>query len=102
MSFERILNTDPRFVSRRLFFAKANTFDTVWHLCDAALGNWSTATGVEYVALHGRRMHVAEQVDTVLQVDIRRGAADTFCQNCLDEFHLAVDLIKEKRLLKFR
>lgn len=93
---------DPRQVSRRLFFAKTGELETVWHLCDASLGRaLPDGKGVEFVALHGKYIYPVVQCDTVLQADLRRGLTDGLCARCMREFHLAVDLICQKRLLKF-
>lgn len=101
MSFADALNVAPQHSSIRIFLAKRECSDTIWHLCDAALGSYTTAAGIEYIALHGKRMHVEVKADTVLQADLQRGLNDALCERCLDEFYLAIGFIKEKRLLKF-
>lgn len=92
---------NPRASSIRLFFAKQSELDSAWHICDAALGSWSSGEGTLYVALHGARMYVGVKADTVLQADLRRGVTDGLCQRCMEELILAADLVKDRRLLRF-
>lgn len=86
--------------SVRLFFAKESAFSSVWHICDAALGK-EISGGLYYGALHGAFMRTEVRADSVLQADILRKDSDQFCTSCLEEYELAKDTIKERRLMKF-
>lgn len=93
-------DVNPNKASVRLFFAKDSIQDTVWHICDAALGKL-VGSHVFYMALHGSFMYATERADTILSADIQRAPTDRLCQRCLDEYILAQDIIEMKGLLRF-
>jgi hypothetical protein len=93
----------PDFASVRIFFAKAQESDRIWHLCDAALG-YSQGFGRPplFMALHGKKIYVAKRADSLTDASIALVPTDFLCARCLDEFFLAFDIIKERKLLKFK
>lgn len=95
---ERVKKTD---VSARLFFAKLSSFDTVWHICDAALGYGQPGGQIKFMALHGTLIYPLVRCDTLLEVELR-GTRESFCERCLQEMILAGGKIDKKDLLKFQ
>lgn len=100
LTIKQPFDVNPNKASVRLFFAKADTQDTIWHICDAALGK-EAGKHILFMALHGAFMYPAERADTILSADIQRAPTDKLCQRCLDEYVLALDIIGVKHLLKF-
>lgn len=87
-------------VSARLFFAKTAVSDTVWHICDAALGK-EVRGNLLFMALHQSFIYPVIKADSVLQAELMRGMNDGICQLCLREYKLAVDTIKDRKMMRF-
>lgn len=86
--------------SKRLFFAKINLSDNVWHILDYAISQKHFGS-VHSMALHGDWVDPATSADTVDEMNRKARDTDSICSGCLDAFDEAKEIIKDRALMKF-
>lgn len=87
--------------SKRLFFAKSNLSDTVWHILDFAISKPINGK-INSMALHGLMIEPAIQADTIDEMARKSKGGEYICSGCLDAFNEAKDIIFKNDMLKFK
>lgn len=87
--------------SKRLFFAKASSGDSVWHICDFAIGIVAPDQTIHSAALHDQYIYPVEQADTIEELKEKAGPNDSLCSGCMETYDYAREVIESRDMLKF-